>query len=257
MHGRVTDMTSAGVGRADCADCLLSAECPACNAGRAAGDRDFEAHVRILHRGDRLFDHGEAFESVYMVRAGTIKTRTVSASGEERVIGFHGSGDLVGLDAVHTRRHLSSAVALDTASVCGLPWESLCRLSARVPRVQGRLLAKMSQRIHDNERRLGTLAMRGAGQRMASFLLGLLDDCRRRGLKCDELLLPMPRADIASYLVLAIETVSRSLTRQHRERVIDVRRNVIRILDEPALRAMAVGGGPDCRSVSTGGAGRP
>ena len=97
----------------------------------------------------------------------------------------------------------------------------------------------MGQRLHDNERRLGTLAMRGAGQRMASFLIGLLDDCRRRGLKCDELLLPMPRADIASYLVLAVETVSRSLTRQHEDRVIDVRRNCIRVLDERALRRMA------------------
>ena len=83
------------------------------------------------------------------------------------------------------------------------------------------------------------LAMRGAGERMASFLLGLLDDCRRRGVKSEELVLPMPRADIASYLVLAVETVSRTLSRQHGERMIDVRRNRIRILDEPALRKLA------------------
>ena len=105
--------------------------------------------------------------------------------------------------------------------------------------MQSRLLAKMSRQIHDSERRLDVLVMHGAGQRMAAFLIGLLDDCRRRGLKCDELVLPMPRADIASYLGLAIETVSRSLTRQHAGRLIDVRRNLIRILDERALRAMA------------------
>lgn len=239
MQGRVTAKSSASFELAGCDDCLLSVECPACNAGDAAEECGFDIVVRILHRGDRLFDHGEPLDSVYMVRAGTIKTCTVSASGEEQVIGFHGSGDLVGLDAIHTGRHLSSAIALGTASVCSFPWAPLCRLSARVPRVQGRLLAKMSQRIHDNERRLGTLAMRGAGRRMASFLVGLLDDCRRRGLKCDELLLPMTRADIASYLALAIETVSRSLTRQHEEGVIDVRRNLIRILDERALRASA------------------
>ena len=121
-----------------------------------------------------------------------------------------------------------------------------------MPRVQNRLLAKMSRHIHDSERRLGVLAMRGAGQRMAAFLIGLLDDCRRRGLKCDELVLPMPRADIASYLGLAIETVSRSLTRQHAGRLIDVRRNLIRILDERALRAMA---GELDRAAGPGGAG--
>ena len=195
--------------------------------------------VRILHRGDRLFDHGEPFDSVYMVRSGTLKTCTVSASGEEQVIGFHGPGDLAGLDAIHEGRHTSSAIALGTASVCSLPWESLCRLSARVPLVQNRLLAKMSRHIHDTERRLGLLVMRSAGQRMAAFLVGILDDCRRRGLKCDELVLPMPRADIASYLGLAIETVSRSLTRQHEQGLIGVRRNLIRILDERALRRAA------------------
>lgn len=235
MHGRVTALSHASIGRAGCDHCLLSAECPAC----AAWVCGIDVLVRILHRGDRLFGYDEPFDTVYMVRAGTIKTCSVSASGEEHAIGFHGSGDLVGLDAIHTGRHLSSAMALGTASVCSIPWEPLCRLGAREPDVQRRLLAKMSQRIHDNERRLGTLATRGAGQRLASFLIGLLDDCRRRGLKCDELVLPMPRADIASYLALAIETVSRSLTRQHEERVIDVRRNVIRILDEPALRTTA------------------
>lgn len=225
--------------RSGCDDCLLSPECPACTAEAAAGECGIDVLVRILHRGDRLFDHGEPFDTVCMVRSGTIKTCTVSASGEEQVIGFYGPGDVVGLDAIHSGFHMSSAVALGTASVCSLPYEPLCRLSARVPQVQGRLLDKMSRRIHDNERRLGMLAMRGAGERMASFLLGLLDDCRRRGLKCDELVLPMPRADIASYLVLALETVSRSLTRQREAKLIDVRRNFIRILDERALRAIA------------------
>lgn len=239
MLDRVTVISSASVRHAGCDECILSPECPACAAGGLAGEHGMGVLVRILHRGDRLFDHGEPFDSVYMVRSGTLKTCTVSASGEEQVIGFHGPGDLAGLDAIHEGRHTSSAIALGTASVCSLPWESLCRLSARVPLVQNRLLAKMSRHIHDTERRLGLLVMRSAGQRMAAFLVGILDDCRRRGLKCDELVLPMPRADIASYLGLAIETVSRSLTRQHEQGLIGVRRNLIRILDERALRRAA------------------
>ena len=239
MLDRLTVTSGASARRAGCNECLFSPECPACAAGGVAGERGIGVLVRILHRGDRLFDHGEPFDSVYMVRSGTLKTCTVSASGEEQVIGFHGPGDLAGLDAIHEGRHTSSAIALGTASVCSLPWKPLCGLSARVPRTQSRLLAKMSRQIHHGERRLGLLVMRSAGQRMAAFLIGLLDDCRRRGLKCDELVLPMPRGDIASYLGLAIETVSRSLTRQHAGRLIDVRRNIIRILDEPALRRMA------------------
>ena len=252
MLDRVTVTSSANVRRAGCDECLFSPECPACAAGGLAGEHGIGVLVRILHRGDRLFDHGQRFDSVYMVRSGTFKTCTVSASGEEQVIGFHGPGDLAGLDGIHEGRHTSSAIALGTASVCSLPWEPLCRLGARVPLVQSRLLAKMSRHIHDIERRLGLLVMRSAGQRMAAFLIGILDDCRRRGLKCDELVLPMPRADIASYLALAIETVSRSLTRQHAARLIEVRRNIIRIVDERALRGIA--GEPDrtCGPASAG-----
>ena len=236
MHGWVTAAPNANAVHSRCDDCLLSPECPACTTG---GERAIDVLVRILHRGDRLFDDGEPFHNVHMVRSGTLKTHNISAWGEEQVIGFYGPGYLIGLDAIHTGRHSSSAVALETASVCSLPYEPLCRLSARMPLVQRRLLGKMSQRIRDDGRRLGMLAMRGAGQRMASFLVGCLEECRSRGLRCDELLLPMPRADIASYLVLAVETVSRALSRQHEERVIDVRRNRIRILDEPALRELA------------------
>ena len=239
MHSRTTVMSNASAERSGCGDCLLSPECPACTADCVAGECDIDVLVRILHRGDRLFDHGEPFDSVYMVRSGTFKTCTVSDSGEEQVIGFYTPGNLVGLDAIHPGRHMSSAIALETASVCSFPYEPLCRLSARMPQVQGRLLAKMSERIRHDERRLGMLAMRGAGQRMASFLIGFLDDCRSRGLKSDEILLPMPRADIASYLALAVETVSRSLSRHHEARMIDVRRSCIRILDEQALRAVA------------------
>ena len=239
MSGRTTLSSIPSAAQTVCDDCLLAPECPASTLGGSTDGRDIDVLVRIFHRGDRLFDDGEPFENVYMVRVGTLKTCTVSASGEERVSGFYSQGHLLGLDAIHTGRHASSAVALDTVSVCSLPYGPLCRLSARMPQVQRRLLVKMSQRIRDDGRRLGMLALRGAGHRMAAFLIGLLDDCRSRGLTSDELVLPMPRADIASYLVLAVETVSRVLSRQHEERMIDVRRKRIRILDEPALRELA------------------
>ena len=254
MHGRITAPPNPSAVRAGCADCLLSPECPAGMSG--VGERDIDVSVRVLHRGDRLFGDGAPFDNVYMVRSGSLKTCIASASGDEQVTGFYSPGHLVGLDAIHAGRYASSAVALETASVCCLPYEPLCRLSTRLPQVQRRLLVKMSQRIRDDGRRLDTLAMRGAGQRMASFLVGLLDHCRHRGLKSDELVLPMPRADIASYLVLAVETVSRTLSRQHEERMIDVRRNFIRILDEPALRELAGRGGPESPTVRTGAQGR-
>ena len=244
MHGRITAMCTANVA-CSCEGCLLSPEYPNLDPDGAAGRCGIDVTARILHRGDRLFHHGEPFDSIYMVRSGAIKTCTISASGDEQVIGLYAPGDLVGLDAIHVGRHLSSAIVLETSSVCSLPYEPLCRLSARTPHVQRRLLMKMSQRICDDERRLAMLAMRGAGQRMASFLTSLVDARHGRGLKSDEILLSMPRADIASYLVLAVETVSRSLARLQEAGSIEVHRNRIRILDEEALRATAGGVDPE------------
>lgn len=239
MHGRLTETHRADAARLRCSECPLSPECPAWIPDREDGERGMDATVRILHRGDRLYRQGERFDAIYMVRSGAIKTCATSPGGDEQVIGFYTPGHLVGLDAIHVGRHVSSAIALETTSVCSLPYDALCRLGGRFPQVLHRLLAKMSQRIRADERRLAMLAMRGASERMASFLVGLVDIRRWRGLQRDEILLPMPRADIASYLVLAVETVSRSLSRQQEAGLIEVRRNRIRILDEPALRAMA------------------
>ena len=234
MHGRIALSDGAGASR-PCESCPLAPECPAGDTGECGIDLT----VRVLHRGDRLFRSGEIFDSIYMVRTGVVKSCIVTESGDEAVLGFHASGDLIGVDAIHGGRRPSGAVVLDTSSVCRLPYAQLCRLSAGSPRMHRRLLSKMSQRIRDDERRLAMLVQRDAGRRMASFLVSLADARRARGLKRDEIPLPMPRADIASYLVLAVETVSRVLTRLHRAGVIHVCRNRLRILDEEALRAIA------------------
>ena len=238
MHGQDPFVNSVNA-EPPCEDCPLSSECPACDPDGDAGGWGIDLTPWVLHRGDWLFRSGEPFESVYMVRSGIVKTCALDESGEERVLGLHAPGDLVGLDGIHGGRHASGAVVLDTSSVCRFPYEALCRLSARAPRVQHRLLSKMSQRIRDDERRLAMLAQRSAGRRMASFLVSLAGARHARGLRSDEIPLPMSRADIASYLVLAVETVSRVLTRLQEAGVIDVYRKRIRILDEEALRAVA------------------
>ena len=169
MHGPITCAPDPNATHLGCDDCLLSPECPACIPGAAAGERDIDVSVRILHRGDRLFDDGAPFDNVYMVRSGTLKACTVSASGEEQVTGFHSPGHLVGLDAIYSGRHATSAVALETAAVCSLPYEPLCRLSMRMPQVQRRLLARMSQRIR--RRRASTRHARHARRRPTSGLV--------------------------------------------------------------------------------------
>ena len=225
-----------------CNECAFRGECVANPVQDGSGGAaSFEVPVvpRILHRGDHLFRTAEHFQNVYTVRSGAIKTYVILRSGEEQVIGFHTPGDIVGLDAIESGRYVCNAMVLDTSCVFPLPYEQLCRLAARSPEIQHRLIHKMSRRIVDHEGLLLILGQKTAEQRMAAFLLHHSKQQRQLGLSQVDINLPMSRADIASYLALAVETVSRVLTRLQEAGLLKVQRSRVRILDLDGLATVA------------------
>ena len=106
---------------------------------------------RPLSRGDHLFRVGDPFQSIYAVRAGSLKTYATSENGHEQVMGFHLLGELIGLDAIAERSHPLAAKALETTSICEIPFTDLESLSAQLPSLQHELLRVMSQEIRDDE----------------------------------------------------------------------------------------------------------
>jgi CRP/FNR family transcriptional regulator len=223
-----------------CKECTFRADCLVQPGdGCPAAGLQIPVVPRILHRGDHLFRTAERFHNVYMVRSGAIKTYVILQSGEEQVIGFHTPGDIVALDAIDSGRYVCNAMVLDTSCVCALPYEQVCCLSARSPEIQSRLIHKMSRRIVDHESLLLVLGQKTAEQRMAAFLLHHSKKQRQLGLSEVDINLPMSRADIASYLALAVETVSRVLTRLQEAGLLNVQRSRVRILDLVKLAAAA------------------
>ena len=225
-------------GETACLECAFQGRCLA-RAEDTGGGQDIPVTPRILHRGDHLFRTNEDFHNVYTVRSGAIKTYVILQSGEEQVIGFHTPGDVVGLDAIDSGRYMCNAMVLDTSCICPLPFEQLCRLGGRSPEIQGRLMRTLSRRIVDHEGLLLILGQKTADQRMAAFLLHISRQQQHLGLSPVDIHLPMSRADIASYLALAVETVSRVLTRLQEGDVLDVQRNQVRILNLDKLAALA------------------
>lgn len=225
-------------GETACLECAFHGRCLA-RAEDGISGNDIAVSPRVLHRGDHLFRTNEEFHNVYTVRSGAIKTYVILQSGEEQVIGFHTPGDVVGLDAIDSGQYMCNAMVLDTSCICPLPFEQLCRLGARSPVIQGRLMRSLSRRIVDHEGLLLILGQKTADQRMAAFLLHISRQQQRLGLSAVDINLPMSRADIASYLALAVETVSRVLTRLQEAGVLDVQRNHVRILDLDRLAELA------------------
>lgn len=222
-----------------CAACRIAADCPLSEDTASASDGVGHSRLRVLHAGDRLFRAGDRVDALYRVRTGIVKTALSGHDGVEQVTGFHSVGEWVGLDALDGEHYRSEAVALDTASVCAIPCRVLRERLGGSSRAARLMVAAMSQRLASKEAIHLSLARDNAAQRLATFLLDIAQRRDAAGLDATQLALPMSRGEIASYLALAVETVSRLFTRLHRAGVVHVHRNHVEIKDHAALARSA------------------
>lgn len=227
--------------RRSCASCSLRALCLADGLQMADIERlDAVVQQRVpIDSGETLFDAGEAFRNLYVVRGGTMRTTQAGTPGEEQVIGFHLPGELLALDAISSGYHQCTAVALDRTSVCAVPFSQLERVATRVPALQKQLLRIISREMVEDHQHLAALGRRSARERLALFLYSLAVRLERSGHAGDSFNLSMSRGDIASYLGLALETVSRLMTRLAEEGIIAIDRRHLRIIDRDALATVA------------------
>lgn len=235
--------------RRSCGECSLQRLClPAGVDGEDLGRLDAVVQRRRpLRPGEILFRAGDALASVYVASEGAFKTVGVNEAGEEHVLGFHLPGELFGLDAIGSGRHRCDAIALGDARVCELPFSSLAAVAAQLPSLQRQLLRIMGQSADLDHDHVDMLSRRQAGERIAMFLHGLGERYRRIGRPAHDFRLPMSRDEIARYLGLALETVSRSFSRLQDDGVIEVRGRRVRVLDEARLQAAATG----CETVAS------
>ena len=203
--------------------------------------RNVESIVKAkapLQRGERLFTAGDSFQSVYAVKSGSVKIYMLAEDGEEQVLGFYMPGELVGLDGLSEKFHTCTAEALETTSICELPYATLEKMYREVPALQTEMCALMSREISEDHIMLLLLAKRSAEERLASFLLRLSRRFKSRGFSPTEFNLSMSRHDIGNYLGLATETISRIFSRFHEDGLISVHRREVHIHNLPKLEDM-------------------
>lgn len=222
-----------------CTECRLAADCPLLDDATSLTEGSAHSRLRVLHAGDRLFRTGDRLDALYRVRTGIVKASLSGPDGVEQVTGFHGAGEWVGLDALDGERYRSEAVSLETASVCVIPYRVLRERIAGSSRAARLMLDAMSRRLAAKEGLHLSLARDNAAQRLAAFLLDLSRHRAAAGLDATQVALPMSRSEIASYLALAVETVSRLFTRLHRAGTVCVHRNHVEVMDFVALEQSA------------------
>jgi CRP/FNR family transcriptional regulator len=191
---------------------------------------------RPIQTGEHLFRAGDPFRSVAAVRVGCFKSYLIDSEGQEHVSGFSWPGEIVGLDAINSDRHNVNVMALDTSAVCGLHFRSISSLARLIPELQTEMLCRMSRQISELTIAAGDFS---ADERVAKFLMSVSNGFASRGYSDCEFTLPMTRKDLASYLRLASETVSRVLARFQRNGWLLIDRQRIRICDFRKLRKLA------------------
>jgi CRP/FNR family transcriptional regulator, anaerobic regulatory protein len=183
---------------------------------------------RPVARGTVAYRLADPFKSLFFIHAGFFKTVAPNEEGQEFIVGFPMTGDVMGLDGCADGRYSSQAMALEDSVVCEIPFEALETLSQTFPVLQQSLHRIMSREIIRNQKSmlLGSLA---AEQRLLAFLHELSQQFAARGISANAFDLPMTREDIAGFLGLKMETVSRAFTKLHAEGLINVHRRHVRI----------------------------
>jgi CRP/FNR family transcriptional regulator len=197
---------------------------------------------RKIKRGANLFSDGDNFNALYAIRTGFFKTCVATEDGREQVTGFQMAGEIMGLDGIVSDHHTCNAVALEDAEVCVMPFDQIEHLSREVKALQHHVHKIMSREIVREHGVMLLLGSMRAEERLAAFLLNLVQRLHARGFSRTELVLRMTREEIGSYLGLKLETVSRTFSKFAEEGSIEVKQRHVQILNPQALQQIVNAG---------------
>jgi CRP/FNR family transcriptional regulator len=228
----------------------FGAHCPACAVRGlcfplgldAAAIRRLDTLVagrRRIRKKASLYRVGEPFAALFGIRLGTFKTHLLTEDGREQVTGFYMGGEILGADGIGQERHACEATALEDSEVCVLPFYQLDELAHEIPALRRNLYRCLATDASRGQNMMLLLGSMSAEERLAQFLLDIARRYHIRGYSFSEFVLRMTREEIASYLGLKIETVSRVFSRLHGEGLLQVQGRAIKLLDLGALKRLA------------------
>lgn len=212
------------------------AVCGALDSGELQTFRRLGCGV-MLRAGQSLFSEGDASLSVFTVTEGMLKSYKILPDGRRQVTGFHLPGDFVGTSV--EEMHAFSVEAVEDSRVCAFSARRFEDFVEDHPPMERELYIAAARELAEAQQQMVVLGRKTALERIASFFLGLSE----RSKSADEIELAMCRSDIADYLGLTKETVSRVLSDLKGSRIIRLQAmDRIEILDRPRLTAIASGG---------------
>ena len=226
--------------RASCPDCRLADLCLpyGLHANEVKQLARIVKNKRLLKTDEYLYVQGDECQSLYAVKSGSFRSFIANSDGAEQTIGFYLPGELMGLDSLQYGRFTCSTVALETGAVCDVPLSRLNELCTEIPGLQIQMMRILGKEIVADHDKIVLLGHRTAKERTATFLLMLSRRYGALGFSSTAFNLSMRRQDIANFLGLTIETVSRQLAELSKQGIITVKQRGVQINDLDLLRAI-------------------
>lgn len=226
----------------ECDDCSMNSVCqPLSTAKQSINLSESYLHRRIPTKTSNiLFKQSAPLTDIYAVSSGTFKLCQQTDDGTENIIGLRFPGELIGEDALYLKSYNYTAIAIGDSSVCKVSVEQITSCGQLVPEVQQNLIELLSRQSYVRQRNFQAyIGKKSADSLLAAFLLNIIERNTSYTGSDDSIDLPINRNDIANFLGLRRETLSRVFSKFQKEQLIQVEGKKIALLAQDKLIKLA------------------
>ena len=193
---------------------------------------DVLSSTKVIQKGEALYQENEKTNALYAIRNGSVKITNQNG----KILQFFLAGDFLGLDAFNDQHHKVNAIAIEQTTVCAYDLSSMMSLLSKVPKFNHYFLKTLSHQLNQQYNSFNHHL--NAKQRLCSLINKISDHYSLRGFSATEFTLSMKRQDIANYLDLAAETISRTIHQLEDEHILTLNNKTINILNLSKLKEM-------------------
>lgn len=188
-----------------------------------------------LEKDGILYHAGESKHKIYAVSSGSIKTTSINKNGLEQITGFYFPGEILGLEGLADMELKSTASAMESSSVCEISEDDFDKLCEKNQGLRKAFMRIVSKEISNEQGMMMSLGQMKSDEKLAGFLVSLSSRFKQRGFSETEFNLSMSRHDIANYLGLTIETISRLFKAFQKQGLLEVKNRHIKIINRDVL----------------------
>lgn len=188
-----------------------------------------DSHI-MIEKNQIVYETGATFQNLYTVHSGMFKSTYLTHQGEERIVDVFIPGQVMGFDGIHEGKYKTTVKAVSSGSYCVIPFYPLQELSMKHRDIQNRVMKMMSEKIIQYEI---THTEYNAQQKLVSFVKDVSDLYYSRGFSANQFPFQISQRDLANYLGLAEETLSRVFKKLKKNEILSLSNHQITIIDMP------------------------